>query len=299
MGKRLGPLQNRPVAIRTATFATMFLIGSLAFAQAGQTPALPKERTIAALRKMGDVEVDDTQPGKPVRMVSLNGQRINDATLDLFCNLPELQSLKLVDTRVTDVGIRRLSGLTQLRTLFVDGAAITDNGLSALSSLRQLECLILDDTRIDGTGLHHLKPLDKLSTLHIEGPLVTAAGLGYRPNLVRLVLLNTRLTDRGLEFLRRLPNLEFLSLQDTTVTFRGLAVLRTLPRLRSLDPGVRGTPEDLDQFKREHPGIQLTGGGCGTPTSRREAELERRRLTRQGVGGRLKLAWRSLLGSIW
>ena len=208
--------------------------------------------------------------------------------------------LELDDTRVTDAGIRRLQHLTKLRRLHLDGVGITDEGLAWLTSFKELESLSLLDTRIDGTGLDRLQPLDRLRCVGIEGPLVTVEGLGHLTSLTKLGLWKTRLTDRGLEFLKGLPDLEELILDDETVTYQGLAVLQALPRLKNLIPGgIRGSDLDLDQFRRANPSIDIFVTFCGTPRVSREAELESRRLCRQGLTGRLRLAWRSLVGRMW
>jgi hypothetical protein len=295
-------MNKRPLKFGTLLVVTSIaVLGALGLWRGSVFPwkrppaQLPRELAIANLRTLGEVEIDETRPDRPVVKVSLRGRRVTDTTMDLVGELPELRSLTLADTRVTDVGIRRVHNLSKLQWLTLDGVAITDSGLCWLASLKNLEGLMLADTLIDGTGLKYLKPLDRLRNLFIEGTLVNADALVLLPGLTQLALLKTRLTDRGLEFLKGLPNLKELNLEDNTATFRGLAVLQGLPRLKRLSPGVKGSLIDLTQFQQANPGIQIIGGACGTPGSRRESELEHRQLRRQGFTGRLRLAWQSLL----
>jgi hypothetical protein len=289
----------------------------------GRTGRLARQRAISVLGKLGELEgelevdktqpdwqikklilrgprVDETQPDSTLVKVALRGSRVTDSTLELLGELPEVSELKLEDTRVTDAGIRQLQCLTELEHLYLDGVEITDAGLAELTSLRKLESLALMDTRIDGTGLNCLKSFDRLRFLAIEGPLATVDGLGRCSGLTELALSATRLTDERLGFLRNLPNIEYLRLFDDTVSFRGLLALRALPRLKQLGTiGVQGSELDLEVFQKANPNVRVNGSHCGGDDFRRSAELEARRLRRQGLTGRLRKACWSLTRPIW
>lgn len=152
--------------------------------------------------------------------------------------------------------------------------------------------ITLMDTRIDGTGLACLESLDRLQTLQLEGPLATVEGLRHLKGLISLCLSQTCLTDGRLEFLLDLPDLQNLHLIDDTVGFPGLAVVRRLPRLKQLTAsGAKGSELDIEEFQRANPSIRVFRPfGCGNGVVRRAAELEGRRLQRQGLTGRLRLA---------
>lgn len=215
---------------------------------------------VEKLRELGQVRDDLTRPGL---RVYLTGRRVTDSTLDLLGELKDLRHLELSDTRVTDDGIRRLRHLTGLRSLYLDGVAITDEGLSSLVSLKDLECLVFMDTRITGTGLAGLETLERLDTLLVEGPLTTTEGLARLKGLKALWLIDTCITAGGLGFLKDLREIEELHLDEATLT-----------------------SEDWEDLRRANPKVRISSPPPG------HRDLEGRRLRRQGLTGRLRLAWR-------
>jgi Leucine Rich repeat len=236
-----------------------------------------------------------------LRLLSLEGARVDDGMMEPVAALTGLRRLDLTDTRVTDVGIRRLGTLVELEDLRLDGLQINDEGLSALAPMKHLGILFLQDTRIHGSGLHHLAPLTGLNCLILEGPLETIEGLTTMKGLKVLFLCDTRVTDRGFEALKRIPNLEKLVLNGETVTDQKLEALPGFPHLKELGftcVEFKTSESAAEQFRKGIPGIKYTGDTCGGANlskARRQDELERRRLLRQGIHGRIRLAWRSAI----
>jgi hypothetical protein len=125
-------------------------------------------------------------------------------------------------------------------------------------------------------------------------------GMGHLTNLTKLGLWKTRLAAGSLQFLNGLSNLEELILDDETRTLDDLALLPALPRLKKLAPHLMNSSDfALEQFRRANPSIAIILPACVHAQMTREADLEHRRLRRQGLTGRLRLAWRSLVRPIW
>ena len=242
---------------------------------------------------------------KGLQKLSLSGVRITDVTTHAVGELTQLRELSLTDTRVTDAGIRPLRNLSELRRLDLDGVQITDDGLSELAMLTNLETLLLQDTRVNGTGLARLSRLVRLDGLAIEGHLVSVEGLTRLKRLRTLFLTDTGITDQGFVCLKDLPNLERLILSGGTLTDRELAILQGLPHLMRLDlPGVSfnlSAPAS-ERLKHGIPGLEVSSDICGGGSlgrARRSEELRRRQLVRQGFPGRVRLAWKYLVTSVW
>lgn len=251
-----------------------------------------REEAIEKLRELGRVEPHLDSPGLWVKLM---GRQVTDSTLELLIVLTDVNRLTLTDTRVTEAGLAKLQCLPRLRTLIIDGAELTDRGLVEVAQLKGLEGLGLLDTRIEGTGLGYLEGLPRLDNLYLEGPVRTASGLADLGRLKGLLLIDVRLTDRDLTFLKSLPNLEWLSIEGDSLTLQGLDDLTAQQHLKHLYLGVRSTMEELERFRLAHPGIAIPIAMCGTPGAVRHNELAERRLRRQGLTGRLRLAWRDFL----
>ena len=79
-------------------------------------PNAEEAKAIADIEKVGGhFTVDEKSPGKPVKSVSLFGNKVTDAALEHLKGLPQLQRLDLLNTHVTDSGLFYLRGMTELR----------------------------------------------------------------------------------------------------------------------------------------------------------------------------------------
>jgi hypothetical protein len=116
-----------------------------------------------------------------------------------------------------------------------------------------------------------------------------------------LFLCDTRATDRSFEALQNVPNLERIVLDGETVTDRKLAALPGFLHLKKLGftcVEFKVSDSAAEQFSKGIPGIEYTGDTCGGANlrkARRQDELGRRRLLRQGIHGKIRLAWRSAI----
>lgn len=208
----------------------------------------PGQRMIRVLREVGDVEIDEGRPSRPIIGAVLSGRHITNTTMDVIGRCSELRSLELHEVRVTDEGFRRIGHLTQLRDLWLDGVRIGDEGLLQLLRLKNLETLTLYDTQV---------------------------------------------TNRGLESLAGLPRLRALWLLDATVDDDTLAYLHALTQIRELHlRNSRVSDSGIERLQQAIPGIQIYWPRCALGQEALEADLERRRLWRQGFTGRLRAACR-------
>jgi hypothetical protein len=185
-----------------------------------------------------------------------------------------------------------LADKQRLRTLFLFGERAGDAQLEALAGLTELEEVQItwnpggyadffdgpwpDDFvvypdrrkpyspqgRITDQGLPHFSGLTRLRRMLLEGTEIKGPGLAYLHGLPRLHHLRIKqapLDDAGLSYLNGCRNLRTLSLVDTEITT--LAALRwnDLPRLKRVDvSGTRISHVELQQLRKNHPGIEIT-----------------------------------------
>jgi hypothetical protein len=210
-----------------------------------------RQRAIRAIEKLGGtVEVDKSEPDKPVRFVYLQSERVRDHDLVLLKALPGLRVVSLTDARITDEGLRLLGEMPELTSLYLRNTAITDAGLVHLKGLKRLFLINLSDTAITDKGLEHIARMPQVTMLRLDGTKVTDEGLGHLKPLKKLWVLGldrTAITDEGLAHLAGFDELDCLDLNGTGVTGRGLKCLAGLPNLKRLflngskmnDAGVR------------------------------------------------------------
>ncbi len=163
--------------------------------------------------------------------------------------------------------------------LMLSGHGVTDATLELLGGNENIHGLYLMDTRVTDEGLERLGHIPRLRFLFIDG---------------------MDLTDRGLAHIAVLKRLEWLTLQDTRITAAGLRTLAASPSLETLIlDGPLVTSDELKALKRLRPRLvtnaDLPLRKCGFGADDRVAELEKRRICRQGLTGRLRLAWRHFL----
>ena len=154
-----------------------------------------------------------------IQNLIIDSSQINDADLDVICNMSSLRSFEVRSHRrssiISSVGLVKLGNLTCLKTLVLDslsGFVVDDNVLAALSALPNLKHLRMSDILgITAECLFHLRQ----SSLRV------------------LVLHNCRLTDDSLLAISGILQLEHLSMDENDrVTSIGFQHLKNLSRLK-------------------------------------------------------------------
>src|SRR5262249_16996216 len=104
--------------------------------------------------------------------------------------------------------------------------------------------------------------------------------------------------DQGLKRLRGLAKLKVLHLRDETIGDETLVALEGMSQLSLLGlPIARVTQGAVERFQRARPGVRIMRGKVyGELRGQVGQSLARRRLLREGFKGRLRLAWRCLVG---
>ncbi len=69
--------------------------------------------------------------------LTLDHLAVDDADLDILCELPTLQNLGLAGTRITDAGLLKLATLPALRTISLADTRVTDAGLLRFETARR------------------------------------------------------------------------------------------------------------------------------------------------------------------
>ncbi|MDB5336926.1 MAG: hypothetical protein JWN70_2545, partial [Planctomycetaceae bacterium] len=104
--------------------------------------------------------------GFQVREIHLTDLPVSDGWLWMVPKLRSLKVLKLNGTRIDDAGLEVLSKADKLESLSLDGTRISEAGLEHLAGLKQLKTLSLRDTRIPAAQVAGLK--QKLPTTEIQ-----------------------------------------------------------------------------------------------------------------------------------
>jgi hypothetical protein len=185
----------------------LLLLGSIG-ASASQDEA------IETIQKLGGtVEVDTTQPGKPVIKVDLHQTTISDRDLAVLTAFPDLQILDLRLTGVGDEGVAHLKNLTKLRFLNLFRSQLTDTGLTYLNRMSELETLLIGGTKVSDKGMVHLKSFKKLKKVSLFDTQVGDAGLDQLAGLAKLQVLllgKSQVTEAGIKRIEAArPGLKF------------------------------------------------------------------------------------------
>jgi Leucine-rich repeat (LRR) protein len=135
-------------------------------------------RAIAEFEKLGGtVQIDDQDPGQPVRILDLSFKEVPAVALPQLRAFPQLEELYLIATNITDASLANLHSLANLRTLDLGRTRVTDKGLAHLQGLTNLRTLGLSATRITDAGMAYLKKLTGLQLLDLSTTKVTDAGV--------------------------------------------------------------------------------------------------------------------------
>lgn len=89
--------------------------------------------------------------------LNLAGTELDDESLKIIGQLPQLRKLHLERNRISDQGLSKLSNLLHLEYLNVFGNSITDQGMVHLSKLPKLKELFIGQTKVTEQGIQSLK----------------------------------------------------------------------------------------------------------------------------------------------
>ena len=197
--------------------SVLLLLGLGSVAAATAATGFAKDQIIAQVERLGGkVDLDETQPSKPIVKIDLHATKVTDAELMFLAKSKNaLRQLRYLDLRLTHIG---------------------DSGAANLKDLTSLETLNLFRTQVGDEGLGYLKKLTELQTLLIGGTKVTDAGLANLKSmkkLKKLSLFQTQVTDACVPHLKALSKLEQLLISGTKISDAGAQeLLKALPRLR-------------------------------------------------------------------
>ena len=144
-------------------YQTLFFCFALVSACAvvfGQEPAEQDDTTgqddtaaILALSKLGaQLQLNDQR----IIGVALDGEEIDDQSLELLAGLDRLQSLMLRNTKVTGIGLKHLEDLTLLGSLTIHNSPVSDRDIDELAALNSVVIYDLRGTKISGMGKQRL-----------------------------------------------------------------------------------------------------------------------------------------------
>jgi hypothetical protein len=180
------------------------------------------------------------------------------------------------------------------------GRRVTDGTMNLVARLKSIRSLRLDDTRVSDAGLRQIVALGELRWLYLDGTLITDEGVQSLVQLTSiegLSLRDTLITEKGIARLKEMKGLQWLGLFDTGVGDATLIALREVPQIRRLTVKLPAFTDDgVARFRGTNPGTQIVWSRCAVLPDPFLDELSRRRIRRQGWTGRIRLAWKALIG---
>jgi hypothetical protein len=185
-----------------------------------------------------------------LRVLSVAGRGVTDASAPVFAQLTRLRRLRLAGTATGDDTVKAVRALP-LREIAL-GTGATDEALKTLATLKGLEQIDAQSARVSEPGLAALSNLPMLHTLFLGASFkdADASALAALKRLRRLDLSGAGVTDPGVTILSMVAGLEELALSGTSVTDASLAALGRMPKLRYLEiSDTRVTPAGLREVK--------------------------------------------------
>ncbi len=91
-----------------------------------------------------------------VEVLSLNDNRITDASMDTICSIGTLKVLYLEGTDITDQGLTNISKLSLLENIVLNRTNTTDAGLANLAKLKYLQAVDCYGSAVTAVGAHSL-----------------------------------------------------------------------------------------------------------------------------------------------
>lgn len=226
----------------------------------------------------------------------LEGDYVDDDTLDLLRNMEEMRTLALSVTAVTDQGLKKLARLKSLSMVRIHSPNITDNGVESLAALPALTALSLQRVCVTDRGIAKLAGAKNLEALNVSVAYATPRGVNPERvgdkgvaaltalnKLKELTLNECRLTDDGLANMSapgKLKNLFRLGFESAFVRDSGLQKLQdptALPALKFLNLGrTKASRESIVALQLARPSLLITarfadGSIYNTPAEARQS----------------------------
>ena len=181
---------------------------------------------------------------------------IDDANIDILRVLPNLKVLSLSQSSITDAGIVRLSALTHLEELHISSTSVNGSCFLKAPWFASLRVLKANNTTVgqDVAVLRKFHNLEELDLYHAMVTDQTVVALKGSPKLRKLYLGDNRISDLGAKQLTGLINMEDLSLGKTQVTDMCLPTFKVCKKLTHFGDGGTGiTAAGRDYIKKIAP----------------------------------------------
>ena len=178
--------------------------------------------------------------------MDLSGSPIDDVTVKLLGDFPNLQSLSCTDTRITDSALSTIAGLNRLQRLDVSNTRISDSGIDAnFKGPSQISELVANDTYAVGVAINENRFPD------LQRVSFSRTGTTRWPS-VRILPAST---DAGLAMLSRhstLRELEF-SWSDDLDEWRVFELLRGMEHLEQVTVWDHEVSENIKEELSKEP----------------------------------------------
>jgi len=194
---------------------------------------------------------------------------LNDETLALLAELPNLEKVGIDGAMFSDAGMKHMAGWKSLKqmTFFhcLNKKEFTGAGVAHLKDLPNFESFGCGGSPFTDAGMEAAAKLPNLRDLRVWHTMNTDAGtaqLKDAKNLKSVWLapqFTTRITDQSLESLAACPSLEEVKITETRLSWNGLKHLKSLPKLKKLNLDETDISDaDLAKLKEELTKVEIT-----------------------------------------
>lgn len=149
-----------------------------------------------------DASLKEFKVFKNLELLDLSWTQVAGADLNSLWELDRLSSLNLSLTPITDAACQQIAGFRHLTDLDLSWSALTDDCLGHLRAVEKLSRLSLSHTRVTDNGMPTLAGFKTLTALDLENVILSDSGVKALVALENLTELRIQVTDSGLQTLR-------------------------------------------------------------------------------------------------
>jgi hypothetical protein len=202
-------------------------------------------------------EIHDCAPN--LRMLEFSYTEVTAASFRELHRFKDLRSIFALN--LDDACLECFSTITQLEQLIISDSNITDLGLEHLGRLENLRKVNLNLTSITGSGFARFKPLPNLRFLRITGECLNDQGMAnivkMAPSITELFVGEAKLTDFAVNEILKLKQLQMLEISGTEISEDGLKRLVDNLNLKELQVSRAISQSTLDYLGKKLPGGRL------------------------------------------
>lgn len=253
-----------------------------------QTLATLSEMRALQSMALGNTEVDSNDLTafsncRHLRIVSLRRTEVTDSVFNTLAKFPDLAYIDLRETPVSGSQVSVLKNHRNLHSILLITEKLDERISHSLAEFKALKEILLESREQFTFELAPFASANTLESLRLYNPILPegVTGIHAFTQLKRLEIAGTSPQEEFAKPLRRVPSLQYLHLSGIPVSRAETVILSDLPHLESLTvygkssnlgwienahlcPSLiflamthRTSLETLQQYRKEHPGLNI------------------------------------------